>query len=292
MTPKDRAAAEELLKEATEALKTLAAAKGKLLEEKTNRLFREVAGLRRQLSEGVMDSVMDEPADATACSALNNPGRPPLSEVITGSAPHDAEDAQRPRSWRTHWLKADQAKDSALHPIVRLVICGLCILAWMIQPETTDSSGATTLLMFLRFVPIFIIGGSLHGCARKGALIGVALFFTLLGLEALSIVIWDVHLPESALKMVRHAGVLANLLYGLALVGLLLCGAVTFAVRRERRKVSERYLRLAMQVLVMVQLALVVEIGYTGLRHAIGADRNNAGTIETLMKLSHNSHRR
>ncbi len=186
---------------------------------------------------------------------------------------------------RERWLVANQIEDSTLHPVVRLALSGLWVLAWVIQPDTTDSPVALCLLTFLRFVPIFIVGGSLYGRAGTGALIGLGLFFALMAAESLSIVIWDANLFESSAKL----GTLSNLLYLDGLIGILLCGAAMLAMRQGKLLVPNRFLRLSMQVLVAIQLALVIELAYTGFQSAVGTDRQNAGVVETLTMSNHDS---
>jgi hypothetical protein len=270
MTPKERAAAQVQLSAAMQSLKQLAAARGNVLDDKRNLLLRDVIDLRRTLTEDADQAMDEELAGMTR-------GRR-ADDDIDRPFPSAEDHAPAARSWLS---------DFTLHPIARLVISGMCILAWVIQPEPSDSAVATGLLMFLRSVPIFIVGGSACGRAATGALVGVAIFFALMWAVSVSLVMWDAHLPSSSMRLVQHATRLANLLYLLGGLGLILCIAMTVALHRRRWMISQRYFRMSMQVLAIVQLAIVLELGYTGLRHAIGADQKNVGTIQALMKFSH-----
>jgi hypothetical protein len=83
-------------------------------------------------------------------------------------------------------------KDRTVRSIFRLLLGGLCVMAWLIQPEPSDTPFAISMLMFLRFVPLFVAAGSIWGRAGRGAMIGIGLFFFVMGTEALSILMWDV----------------------------------------------------------------------------------------------------
>lgn len=283
MTPQNRAAAQKRLHEINEALKGFKAVTGNAYQEKKSRLFRQAIDLRRKLAEDAIAPPDCRPAAASRAECTEAAAVEPAPAVNQPAQP------AAPQSWlRRQWqARGRQFNDCALHPIVRLVICGACLLAWTIKPGATDPPLAISLLMFLRFVPIFIVGGSFFERAAAGMLIGSGLFFALLGAESLSLAMWDAHLaiPVASFKVVWHAEYLANVLYLLGVVGLLLCAVVTHALRREQQYAYQRYLRLSVQALVMVQLALVAELGYTGLRHAIGTDQNSAGIVETLKSL-------
>ena len=154
----------------------------------------------------------------------------------------------------------------------RLLMCGLCLLAWLIEPTLSDSPPSVAALMFVRFVPIFILFGSLYGHALAGAIIGSGLFFALLGAGAMSAVMWDTNLLESGVKLLGHATGIANLLYAFAAMGLLLCVAAVFSARKSTGQSGPRRWRMATQLCVLVQLALIVELGYTGWRCAGGSE--------------------
>jgi hypothetical protein len=181
------------------------------------------------------------------------------------------------------WLQA-KINDSTLHPIVWLLFSGLLALAWLIQPETNDSPIAISFLMFLRFVLIFILGGSMWGRVATGAVIGVILFFALMGAESLSVLMWDVPLSKLSTKLVQHADWIANALYLLGLLGLVACGAVTYVLRHKKLHMSRRYVQLSLQVLATVQIALVIELAYIGFWSTIELDSQKSA----IMKLTTN----
>src|SRR5690242_6025370 len=81
--------------------------------------------------------------------------------------------------------------DSRLSSPVRLLLAVIAILSWLIQPTAADSIPAITLLMFLRFVPVFVLIGSRFGHAGAGAIVGMAIFFIMMGAGSLSFVTWD-----------------------------------------------------------------------------------------------------
>ena len=176
------------------------------------------------------------------------------------------------------WLQA-KIHDSTLHPIVWLLFTGLLGLAWLIEPDTNDSPIAISLLMFLRFVPIFILGGSLWGRVGTGAVLGVSLFFALMGAESLSVLMWDAPLSILTTTLVRHADWLANALYLLGLFGLVACGIGTFVLRHEKLGMSRRYVQFSLQVLAAVQIALVIELAYIGLWSTIELDSKNSAVM-------------
>ena len=290
MTPLERGAAQQLLNEVTESLKAFEAAKERVSDGKRNRLVRQAIVLRRQLAD---DSIA--PPTCKAASAWRSDGTASTNADSTLAVSHDGQPSGRqPGFWRRWWARGSQLNDCALHPIVRLVISGVCLLAWTIKPGTTDPPLAISLLMFLRFVPIFTVGGSLYERAATGTAVGIGLFFALLGAESLSIPMWDARLafPASRITAVWHAEHLASIIYVLGAVGLLLCAVVTRGLRRERHAAYQHYLRLSVLALVIVQLALVAELGYAGLRHAIDADQDGAGVFETFKSLHHSSPRR
>ncbi len=295
MTPQERAAAQELLEDLIEWLKTHAVVDGCSLDARESELHRKAIDLRRQLA---IDDELTK-GRASNSSALQVPQLPfdwaapmeslAFSRAATTPSPSEPGEVRRLRSWRDPSLRGKQIQDCTLSPVVRLLIGGVCFLAWLIEPVTTDPTLGTSLLMFLRFVPVFIIGGSQCGRAGRGAIIGISLFFTLLAIEALSILLWDAHpvLQICSFKPARHAGNLANLLYLLAGLGVLLCAAATIAMRQRKQGSYHNYLRWSVQVVIAVQLAIVVELGYTGLRQAIGADRNYAGVSKIVKNPLH-----
>src|SRR5262249_27527039 len=105
---------------------------------------------------------------------------------------------------RNHWLKT-RIIDSRLNPVLRWVLAGVAILSWIIQPRPFDSTLAITLLMFLRFVPVFVLVGSCFGRAGAGTIVGVALFFAMMAAESLSFVAWDAELVSSASQIAQQA---------------------------------------------------------------------------------------
>jgi hypothetical protein len=167
------------------------------------------------------------------------------------------------REVQEHLLRT-QIRDSTLHPIVWLLLSGLLVFAWVLQPVKTDASLSTVSLMFLRFVPVFIIFGSLWGRAGTGAIVGIGLFFGLMGVESLSVLTWEVDLSSHHARLFRHAAWVGDALYLLGLVGLLACGAATFILRREKKALSKRYVRRCLELLLIIQTVLVVDLTYTG----------------------------
>ena len=161
------------------------------------------------------------------------------------------------------WLQA-RISDSTLHPIAWLMLSGLLVFAWILQPVKTDSVLTISSLMFLRFVPLFIVVGSFWGRAGTGAIVGTGLFFGLMGLESLSVLMWEVDLSKHSPKLVRHAAWVGDALFLLGLLGLLACGAMTFMLRRENKALSKRYVQRCLQFLLILQMMLVVELTYTG----------------------------
>jgi hypothetical protein len=181
------------------------------------------------------------------------------------------------------WLRA-RIRDSTLHPVAWLLLSGLLALAWIVQPTRTDSTLTISSLMFLRFVPLFIVVGAIWRRAGTGLIVGVALFFALMGLESLSVLMWDVALPRPATRLVPHAAWLSNALYLLGILGLLTCGVTTFMLRREKAAMSRRYLQRCLQMLGLVQIALVVELTYTGL--GVGTELPIVHAAEVVAKPS------
>ncbi len=153
--------------------------------------------------------------------------------------------------------------DCTLHPVVWLILSGLWALAWIMQPEASDTTWALSSLLFLRFVPMFVVVGSLWGRAGTGALVGIGVFFVLMGVESLSLLMWDARLPRSSATLVRHASGVGNALFLIGLAGLLGCGAATFLLRRDRQARSRRFVRRCLEVLAIVQIALLVELTCT-----------------------------
>ena len=161
-------------------------------------------------------------------------------------------------------LQRTQIRDSTLHPIGWLLLCGLLILAWLLQPAKTDTALTTLSLMFLRFVPVFIVVGSLWGRAGAGAVIGIGLFFALLGIESLSVLTWEVNLAKYNAWLVPHATWVTDALFLMGLVCLMICGATTFVLRREKNAPSKRHVRRCLQLLVIIQTVLIVDLTYSG----------------------------
>ena len=180
---------------------------------------------------------------------------------------------------REEWLRT-QIKDSTLHPVVAMLFSGLWVLAWVIEPHASDSPAAIALMTFLRFVPIFTVGGSLCGRTGTGTMIGVGLFFALMGAESLSIMIWDADILKSSAKLVHHAATLANLLY---LDGLL-CGTAILALRPEMSPEFKRYWQLSLLLLAAVHVLLVFEITYACLRNAQGPPAARIDTVQASDK--------
>ena len=270
MTSEERAAAEELLGEVTKALEAFEATKENAPDETWNRLYRMSIDLRRKLSEDATDRrPLSKPMDSLPLENSESPAANAIQD------PHPSS------------LRENHLSDFTLGPIARLLVCGVCILAWLIPPSPTDPAGSLSLLMFLRFVPIFVVGGSLCERARKGTIIGLGLFFVLMAADSLSFPMRDIYTidPES-FRSVRHLINLANLLCLFGLVGLLLCGAATISLRRGNHHGYRRYLRLTLQAVVAVQLAFVIELGYTSVNHFTGGAHNKSGRMAT-QKVSH-----
>ena len=145
--------------------------------------------------------------------------------------------------------------------------------------------------MFLRFVPIFTVGGSMCGCVARGTVIGMGLFFVLMAADSLSLLTWDVHhiIPEG-FKAIRHATNVAMVLYLFGGFGALASVAAGFALRQNKHHMCARYTRLSLQALIAVQLSLVIELGYTSLQQFTGAGRHHAGMMTTLKITPHRTH--
>jgi len=172
------------------------------------------------------------------------------------------------------WLRA-HITDCTLHPIVWLVFSGLLALAWLIEPLRGDSTIGISLLMFLRFVLGFIVLGSLWGRVGAGMLVGICLFFVLMGMNSLSLLMWDAPQPTIISNPIQHAQWLANALFVLGLAGLIACALMTFVLRSGRLELSRRFVRLSLQSLTTLQIVLLVELGYTGLSYAAKVDQHD-----------------
>jgi len=178
------------------------------------------------------------------------------------------------RTVHDQWLRAKIA-DSTLHPIVWLVFIGLLILAWLIQPGKVDSPIGVSLLMFLRFVLGFVVVGSILGRVGAGMLVGIGLFFFLMCVNSLSTLMWDTPLSKIIINPIQHAEWLANALFVLGLLGLIACALITFALRSRRLELSRRFARVSLQALSILQILLLVELGYTGLSYATKLDQHD-----------------
>lgn len=163
---------------------------------------------------------------------------------------------------RQQWQRAE-IRDSTLHPIGWLLLSGLLVLAWVLQPTKTDTALTTLSLMFLRFVPIFIVVGSLRGRAGTGAIVGIGLFFALMGIESLSALTWEVNLSGHSAWLAQHAAWVIDALYLTGLVCLMICGALTFMLRRPRNTSSRLSVRRCLQLLLIIQTVLVVDLTYS-----------------------------
>jgi hypothetical protein len=292
MTPEEQAAAQKLLKEVTESLRSLEDSNSDGLGEKRSELFRRAISLRRQLSidgdslERRMQDFRNAAGRSAAAPALEPELAPARANGAAIAAGPAAETDKKPCSVRLPCPA--QIADCSLHPVARLMIGGIFMLAWVIQPAAHDPALAVILLMFLRFVPLFVIGGSLCGRTGVGTLVGIGLFFALMGAESLSLLMWDGHitLPEVNRKLVRHAGDVSRVLYLLGAVGLLACLATAVALRGEQHNAYAHYLRLSLHVLVAVQLALVAELAYTSLRHFTGISGQDGmlATVKVLQR--------
>jgi hypothetical protein len=283
MTSVERAALEKLLAEVTKALSPLAATNGNSHDEATRRLYRMSIDLRRRLSEDAAHRSSHELIDTVSSDSNKSP---------TAAANREGQSIDR-RSQPERPPQGVQVDGFELSPpLARRLLFGVCVLAWVIAPRTSDAPWALSLLMFFRFVPIFIVGGSLCGYTRRGGILGIGLFFGLMAFDSLSLPMWDIQRinPESR-KLVRHATNLAGILYFVGAVGLLLTVAAALARRRDKHQAYKRCLRLSLEALIAVQLAFVVELGYTSLRHFTGAERNHAGMIATLKTSPHKSFR-
>ena len=117
----------------------------------------------------------------------------------------------------------------------------------------------------------------------------MGLFFALLGIQSLSVFMWDVQLPKSNANLAGHATWLGHLLCTIGLAGLLACAALTYFVRQEKAGLSKRYVRRCMHILACVQMVLIVELTYTGLWMSIGPDPRHADVDTTLAKQTGNS---
>jgi hypothetical protein len=255
MTPEERAAAEELLKEVTSALTALDATKENALDERRDRLYQASIDLRRQLSDDAVKCSLSEPMDAFRSDCNES-----LALNLLAAANHDVQSADR-GSRPNQRRRDDRLDDFTLSPLARLLVCGVCLLTWVIPPGSTYAPFDLSLLMFLRFVPVFIVGGSLCGHAMRGTIIGMGLFFVLMAADSLSLLMWDIHrIVPVAFKPVRHATNLANFLYLFGAAGLLVSGAATLAHRQNKHQAYKRYLRLSLQALMTVQLAIVIEL--------------------------------
>jgi hypothetical protein len=285
MTPEERTAAEELLEEVTVALKAFDAAKENSLEETPSRLYRSSIDLRRQLSEDAVNRSLTESMNSRRSDCSES-----LAVEPSAAASRDGQSADRgtrPERRRPD----DDLNEFTLSPLARLLICGVCLLMWVVPPGLTYAPFDLSLLLFLRFVPIFIVGGSLCGYTMRGTILGMGLFFVLMAADSLSLLMWDINqVVAVAFKPVRHVTNLANFLYLFGAAGLLVSGAATLALRRDKHQAYERYLRLSLQALMAVQLALAIELGYTSLRHFTGADRNHLD-MTTLTIAPHKSFR-
>jgi hypothetical protein len=296
MTPDDQAAAQKLLKEVTESLRALDNSSGDGLDEKRSELFRRAISLRRQLSiDG--DSLERRMQDFRHAAGRGTPAPDVEPEILPAAAQsasiiaeQSAETAKKPCSFRLPCPA--QIADCSLNPVTRLVIGGIFMLAWVIQPAAHDPALAVILLMFLRFVPLFVIGGSLCGRTGVGTIVGIGMFFALMGAESLSLLMWDgeLTLPEVNRKLVRHAGDVSRVLYVLGAVGLFACVATAVALRGEQHNAYAHYLRLSLHVLVAVQLALVAELAYTSLRHFTGVS-GQEGMLATVKVLQRKTSR-
>jgi hypothetical protein len=286
MTSEERAAAEELLTEVVAALKLLQDSKEDSADETRQHLEQMSIDLRRQLYIDATDRSRPEQKQTVGPAVGESPLSKPNAAVHQGGPSTDRV------ARLEQWLREDHSSDFVVSPLVRIIVLAACLLAWIIQPEATDHSLALSLLMFLRFVPIFIVGGFLCGRVARGAVIGTGLFFILMMTDSLSLLTWDFqHIIREDLKTVRHASNLATILFLVGGVGLALTVTATFARRQNRSHAYERYLSLSLQALVAVQLAFVIELGHTSLRHFTDADRYHAGLAKTLRIIPHRTYR-
>jgi len=214
------------------------------------------------------------PSDTGVPPAQQHPApSPPTSLLFRFAGLPDPSPRRRVTSLPARRLT--HINDSTLHPLAQVMIAGICFLAWLIEPSTNDSLVASSLLMFLRFVPVFVVGGSFYGRAGTGTIIGISLFFTLMATESVSVLLWDAHpvLQVCNFRPVEHAGNLAKVLYTFAGCGVLLGAAAIGAARKKSRRSYQKYVGWMRQLLVAVQLALIVELGYTALTHAVADDQ-------------------
>jgi hypothetical protein len=281
MKTERRAAAEQLLNEATEVLKAAGKNREAGADKTLDQLFRLSLALRSELAEA-------EPDHHAACI---NDSRPTAESSLHAITPTTIVNEDVPPKDQQHhlrhesWLSRAVVPDFTLARADRLFMIGMCVLAWLIEPAVSDSPLALSGLMFVRVVPVFILGGSLFGHALAGAIVGAGLFFGLLGAGAMSAVMWDTGLLESSAKLLGHASGVANMLYLFAAVGLSLCVVGSFAVWLRKRPSRIQYWQWTTQICVLVQLALIVELGYTGWRYAAHPERRSAN-VTTMKKLN------
>jgi hypothetical protein len=270
MKTEARTGAEQLLKEATEVLKAANKNGDRRPDAILNQLSQLSLVLRRELED---TKPRQNCGDATNTRPVKESRSAQLAAEITSEK---SIPSLEPLGRRDTLLHRDSAHDFTLARIDRLLVILFCMLAWLVEPNINDSSLALSGLMFVRFVPVFILGGSMCGHALAGAVVGAGLFFGLLGMGAMSFVMWDTYLLTLGATLVRHAAGIANLLYLFAAAGTFLCVAGLFAARRENEQSHKRCVRLATQVCVLVQLALVAELGHIGWRYATHADQRIA----------------
>src|SRR5260221_4018728 len=130
MAPNERARVEGLLKEVTDAMRALKAANGTTPDEREGLLYREAMKLRRQLAEDAASPILS--------GSESSRGRDDRQDVV---APNGAanigtvEDApgQEAQGTSSGLLSpARQFTDATLHPVLRLIVVGVCALAWAI----------------------------------------------------------------------------------------------------------------------------------------------------------------
>ncbi|HTQ39179.1 MAG TPA: hypothetical protein VMJ32_09120 [Pirellulales bacterium] len=275
MKTKDRISDEELLNEANEVLKAAKKNGDCIPEALLDQVFQLSLALRRELDGA-------EPNFKSVTSAEAFPAAEGTSKMLDEArvkieqSPARQQPIKRPESsvcWRA-------VHDFTLVRADRLLLIGLCLLAWLIEPTFSDSPLALSALMFVRVVPIFILGGSVYGRALTGAFIGAGLFFGLLGAQAISVVMWDTHLLLPVTTLLKHSAGIANLLYAFAALGLVVCVVGSFAIRQGKNRAHRISWRLATQVCVLVQVALVAELGHSAWRYIAQTDKHS-NTVAT-----------
>jgi hypothetical protein len=146
MKTERRAAVEQLLNEALKAaVKNGESGANKALDQ----LFRLSLALRSELAEA-------EPGHQSTCVAESRPATdssllvstPPTS-MNEGPPPDDQQQVGRHDSWLSRAI----VPDFTLARADRLFMIGMCVLAWLIEPDVRDSPLALSELMFIRSCP-------------------------------------------------------------------------------------------------------------------------------------------